>query len=37
MHYGEQPFHLATESLVKRVFKGDKRVKFIKPGETMYF
>jgi L-ascorbate metabolism protein UlaG (beta-lactamase superfamily) len=37
MHYGEEPFKLATEDDVRKVFKGDKRVLFMKPGETKLF
>jgi L-ascorbate metabolism protein UlaG (beta-lactamase superfamily) len=37
MHYGEKPFQLAIEDDVRKVFKGDKRVLFMKPGETKFF
>lgn len=37
MHYGVNPFNLATEAEVKTVFKKDKRVLFMKPGETLEF
>jgi hypothetical protein len=37
MHYGEEPFQLAIESEVPRVFKGDKRLLFMKLGETQPF
>jgi L-ascorbate metabolism protein UlaG (beta-lactamase superfamily) len=37
MHYGEEPFNLATEKQVKTVFKNDKRIIFIQPGEERNF
>lgn len=36
-HYGEKPFQLATEDDVRKVFEGDERVMFMKPGETKLF
>lgn len=36
MHFGEQPFHLATEPEVRAVFRGDKRVQLLQPGEVRF-
>lgn len=37
MHYGEEPFKLASENEVVETFKGDKRVIIMKPGDTKIF
>jgi len=37
MHYGEMPFNLASEHEVKDIFKNDKRVLFLKPGDVSSF
>ena len=37
MHYGEEPFKLASEDEVIEIFKDDKRVLIMKPGETKIF
>ena len=37
MHYGPDPFHLATEAEVRAVFAGDRRVQMLQPGQSALF